>query len=187
VAVLSRARPETRAFAWAVAALLAWLAAAEAARADGALVVIAHGELAELEELTLPLLRQLYLGRRTRVGGRRIHWFELPPGSAAHRAFARLALGRSERELERYWLEQALSGGPLPPREIPTDAELVRRVAARAGALAYLEWEALARLPRAGVKVIPLRVGERRLLPGDPGYPLRATEAPAGPAGPRSR
>jgi hypothetical protein len=141
--------------------------------------VIANAELAELEELTLPLLRQLYLGRRTRVGGHRIHWFELPPGSAAHRSFARHALERSERELELYWLEQALSGGPLPPREIGSAGELVRRVATRPGALSYLEWETLRSLPQTGVKVIPLRVGERRLLPDDPGYPLRDREKPA--------
>jgi ABC-type phosphate transport system substrate-binding protein len=142
-------------------------------------VVIANAELAELEELTLPLLRQLYLGRRTRVEGRRIHWFELPPGSATHRAFTRLALEHSERELERYWLEQALAGGPLPPREIGSAGELVRRVAERPGALSYLEWEALGSLPKTGVKVIPLRVGERRLLPDDPAYPLRERATPA--------
>ena len=167
-----------------MAALLAWLAAAQAARADDAIVVIANHELAELEELSLPLLRQLYLGRRTRVDGRRIHWFELPPGSASHRSFTRLALELSERELERDWLEQALSGGPLPPREIPTAGELVRRVATRQGALAYLEWKVLRSLPKAGVKVIPLRVGERRLLPDDPGYPLRVRELPARAPGP---
>jgi hypothetical protein len=164
---------------WAAALLSTWLGAAQAARADDAIVVIAHAELAELEELSLPLLRQLYLGRRTRVEGRRIHWFELPPGTPLHRSFAHLALQRSERDLERYWLEQALSGGPLPPREVGSPGELVRRVATRQGALAYLEWEMLQRLPQTGVKVIPLRVGERRLLPDDPAYPLRPREPPA--------
>jgi hypothetical protein len=159
--------------------LSTWLGAAQAAHADDAVVVIANAELEEIEELSLPLLRQLYLGRRTRVDGRRVHWFELPPGSPAHRSFARLALEYSEPDLERYWLEQALSGGPLPPREIGSPGELLRRVATRQGALAYLEWETLQSLPRTGVKVIPLRVGERRLLPDDPAYPLRSREPPA--------
>lgn len=158
--------------------VLAWPGSAQLARAEDAIVVIANVELAEIEELSLPLLRQLYLGRRTRVEGRRIHWFELTPGSPAHRSFVRLALELSERELERYWLEQALSGGPLPPREIPSAGELVRRVATRQGALAYLEWETFRSLPQTGVKVVPLRVGERRLLPEDPAYPLRSPEPP---------
>jgi hypothetical protein len=154
---------------------------AQRAQADDAIVVIANAQLAEIEELSLPLLRQLYLGRRTRVEGRRVHWFELPPGSHAHRAFAHLALERSERELERYWLEQALSGGPLPPREVESAEELMRRVATRQGALSYLEWETFRSLPRTGVKVVPLRVGERRLLPDDAAYPLRSREPPPDP------
>jgi hypothetical protein len=52
-------------------------------------------------------------------------------------------------------------------------------VATRQGALAYLEWGMLQSLPQTGVKVIPLRVGERRLLPDDPAYPLRSREPPA--------
>lgn len=113
----------------------------------------------------------------------RVHCFEPPPGTPLRRGFARLALASSERDLERYWLEQALSGGPLPPRETASEAELVRRVAARRGALGYLAWETLKRLPREGVKVIPLRHEGRRLGPDDPAYPLRIPGAQGpGPA-----
>ena len=98
---------------------------------------------------------------------------EPPPGGTAHRVFTRLALGRSEQELERYWLEQALSGGPLPPREVPTAEEVVERVAAREGGVGYLTWETLERLPRAGVRIVPLWVEGQGLLPGHPDYPLR--------------
>ena len=73
------------------------------------------------------MLRQLFLGRRTSLQGARIHCFEPAPGTPLRRAFARIVLERSERDLERYWLEQALSGGPPPPREIASDAELVRK------------------------------------------------------------
>lgn len=169
--------------AFAAAAVLAALAPGGAARAQETVVLIAHAELEELEELTLPLLRQLYLGRRSGIGGRRLHWFELPPGSAAHRAFARLALGRSERELERYWLEQALSGGPLPPREVPTAEELVERVAGRRGAVGYLTWEAFQGLSGARVRILPILEGGRPRLPDDPGYPLRPRPPAPPPAG----
>jgi hypothetical protein len=170
-------------------AVLKWLAAAavlalalrpEPVRASDAIVVIANAELAELEEATLPLLRQLFLGRRTTIAGSRIHCFEPAPGTALRRAFARVVLERSERELERYWLEQALSGGPPPPREIASEAELVRRVALRRGAVGYLAWEAFARLPHDGVRVVRVRDGDRLLGPDDPAYPLRfaAPQAP---------
>jgi hypothetical protein len=151
-------------------------------------VVIANAELSELDEASLPLLRQLFLARRASVGGRRIHCFEPGPGSPARRTFTRRVLERSERELERHWLEQALAGGPPPPREIADEAALVKHVAKRPGALAYLEWQTLKRLPAAGVKVIRLRHEGRSLGPDDPAYPLRirAPQAP-GPAGRNTR
>jgi hypothetical protein len=143
------------------------------ARASEAIVVIAHAEFAELEEVSIPMLRQLFLARRSTVGGRRVSCFEPAPATPLRRAFARLVLASPERELERYWLEQALSGGPPPPREIGSEAELVRRVALRAGAIGYLGWSSFSRLPREGIKVVPLRDGSRLLGPEDHDYPLR--------------
>lgn len=143
-------------------------------------MLIAHAELAGLDEVSVPALRQLFLGRRARAGDQRVHCFEPAPGSALHRAFARLVLRMSERDLERYWLEQALSGGPLPPREVESDAERVRRVAARRGGVAYLGWSALQSLPRDGVKIVPLRHEGRLLGPEDPAYPLRLLGAQEG-------
>jgi ABC-type phosphate transport system substrate-binding protein len=141
--------------------------------AADAIVVIANADFAELDEATVPMLRQLFLGRRSRVSGSRVHCFEPAPGTPLRRAFARIVLAQSERDVERYWLEQALSGGPPPPREVGSDAELVQRVAQRRGALGYLGWEAFSRLPRNGVKVIRVRDGDRLLGPEDRGYPLR--------------
>jgi hypothetical protein len=150
------------------------------ARADEAIVVIANAEFAGLDEVTVPMLRQLFLARRSNVAGTRVYCHEPAPATPPRQVFARLVLKSSERELERYWLEQALSGGPPPPREIGTDAELVRRVALRRGAIGYLGWEAFARLPRDGVKVVRLRDGDRLLGPEDPNYPLRIA-APRAP------
>ena len=141
--------------------------------AADAIVVIANAELTGLEEATLPVLRQLFLGRRSQLADHRIRCFEPAPGTPLRRAFARLVLELSDRDLERYWLEQALSGGPPPPREIADDADLVRHVSQRRGAIAYLGWESFQRLPQAGVKLIRLRDGDRSLAPGDPDYPLQ--------------
>jgi len=155
-------------------ALVLWIAglASGGGAAAETIVLIAHADL-ELEGLTVPVLRQLYLGRRTRFDGKRLHWFQLPPGTADRRAFARLALERSERDLERYWLEQALSGGSLPPREFPSAEELVEHISARERAIGYLTWERFQGLQRAGVRVVPLWVDGEARFPGDAAYPLR--------------
>jgi hypothetical protein len=133
----------------------------------------------------VPALRQLFLGRRTTVGGQRVHCFEPAPGTPLRRAFAQIVLERSEADLERYWLEQALSGGPPPPREIASDADMIRKVAGRRGALGYLGFESFRRLPQDGVKVIRLRAGDRLLGPEDPAYPLRFATPQAPPPGGR--
>ena len=138
-----------------------------------AIVVIANAQFEELDETSVPMLRQLFLGRRSNIGGRRVSCFEPAPATPLHRAFARLVLESGERELERYWLEQALSGGPPPPREIGSETELIRRVALRPGAIGYLGWSSFTQLPREGVKVIRVRRGDRLLGPEDPDYPLR--------------
>jgi hypothetical protein len=125
-----------------------------------------------LEEISLPVLRQLYLGRRTRLEGQRVRPLHLPAGSHARNVFTRAVIGTSERVLERYWLREALSGGPPPPRELAAD-EALAFVAREPGAIAYLEWPLRGREPPAGVRVVPIVLDGRRVLPGDPAYPLR--------------
>lgn len=125
-----------------------------------------------LEEISIPVLRQLYLGRRTRLEGLRVRPLHLPAGSLARNAFTRAVIGTTERAMERYWLREALSGGSPPPRELAAD-EALAFVARVPGALAYVEWPLRGREPPAGVRVVPVVVDGRVLRPGEPGYPLR--------------
>lgn len=148
-----------------------------------------------LELVSLPLLRALWLGRRSSLAGERVECLDLPSGSEPRRAFSAAVLGRSERALEEYWIRQALTGGPLPPRELAGTAEVVRAVAERAGRIGYVDLAELRALPGAAVRVLPVQVEGRPLLPADPGYPIRraALTPPLRPRasrrrrGPRSR
>lgn len=130
-----------------------------------------------LQAASLALLRQLWLGRRTRLDGVRVLPLDLPAGGAARRGFVDVVIGQSERSLERYWLRQALAGGPPPPREVATEADVLRRVAAREGVIGYVGWDAVRPAPPGGVRVLPVRVGDRTLRPGEDGYPLRQSPA----------
>jgi hypothetical protein len=157
---------------FALACLLAPPAAAETAPADTALAIVVGAGFEGVDEISLPVLRQLYLGRRTRLEGQRVRPLHLPAGSPARNAFTRAVIGTSERAMERYWLREALSGGPAPPRELEVD-EALAFVAREPGALAYLEWPLRGREPPAGVRILPIALDGRRVLPGEPGYPLR--------------
>jgi len=146
------------------------------ARAETPLAVVVSAEWEGMEEISIPVLRQLYLGRRTRLQGRRVRCVDLPAGSRARGAFTRSVIGRSERAVERYWLRQTLAGGPPPPRELDAAAALAW-VAREPGVLGYLEWNE--RAPPAGVRVLAIVVNGRALRPGDLGYPIRVPASPS--------
>lgn len=154
------------------------LVLAEDADAAEDLAVVANADTPGIESLSLPILRQLYLGRRTRVGGRPIRCIDLPAGSPPRESFTRLVLGLSQRALDRYWMRQALSGGPPPPREVGTAAELIALVAREPGALGYVPASTLADGTPSGVRVISIEHRGRELRPGAPGYPLFVFSTP---------
>lgn len=166
-----------------MAAALLVLATAHPSSAE-TLAIVVHEAWAGLDSISMPVLRQLWLGRRTRIAGQRVMCLDLPPGSREHAGFVRDVVGQSERALERYWLRQALTGGPPPPREMGSGQSVLRRVASAVGAIGYVERSALAD-PLQGVRVLPLVVDGRTLRPDDPDYPIRSAdlreEAPRGP------
>jgi ABC-type phosphate transport system substrate-binding protein len=143
------------------------------AEAGEALALVVHAEWSGIESLSIPVLRQIYLGRRTRLAGRPVLCTDLPAGSLARTAFAREVLRLDERALDRYWLRQALAGGPPPPREVDTAAAVIARVAEVPGAIGYVPWRVVSSGPPEGTRILPLAVDGRLLAPADPAYPLR--------------
>ena len=133
---------------------------------------MAHAEWEGLAAISMPVLRQLYLGQRTRLGGRRVFCLDLRSGSPPREAFTRTVVGKDARALDRYWLRQALSGGPPPPRELGSSAEVLALVARQPGALGYVAWKELAHGVPRGVRILPIDVEGRSLRPGDSGYPV---------------
>ena len=153
-----------------VAALTTALVGPAAARED--LAIVAHAEWTGLERISLPVLRQLYLGQRTRLAGSRVFCLDLRSGSRPREAFTQTVVGRDSRSLDRYWLRQALTGGPPPPRELGSAAEVLAWVAHEPGTLGYVAWRELAAGVPSGVRVLPIDVWDRTLHPGESGYPV---------------
>lgn len=168
-----------RSFRRAVLAAMVLAAQLEASvsRAEP-LAVIASARWDEAAAIELRDLRAIYLGSRTRLFGERVRRIDLPPGSASRGGFSRSVLGRREEDLERYWIEQALSGGALPPRQVASPDEVIAAVRERVGTLGYVPLSALDGRAADGVRVLPVVVEGVPLPPDAPGYPAQSRNEP---------
>lgn len=117
----------------------------------------------ELRELSLPELRDLFLGRADAVGN------DLRPVLLENRElrddFYDLAFDMSVREVKRRWIAVVLSGGNArPPEDLPDD-EILARVADTDNALSFVDLSAV----DASVRVVLIDGS----LPDDAAYPVR--------------
>jgi len=163
---------------WLLAVTLAALAAggvSAAASAEGrsAVAIVVSEAWEEARHIDVPTLRQFYLGRRRRWRGERVDCFHLGSGTPIREGFDRLVVGRTEAALEAYWIEQALLGGPRPPREFGSQARVLERVRQRAGNIGYVDHAALVREPAEGVRILGVLHDGRLIAPGDADYPIQ--------------
>ncbi len=128
-------------------------------------------------EIDFTTLRRLYRGRITRWAGRSVDRYDLALGSSTRSAFAAAVMGQSERELEDYWLEQALTGGAIPPREVDGVQEMRRTIASRAGTIGYLPFSALEPDDSTRLRVLAVRLEGALYRPGDAQYPIHVVAA----------
>jgi hypothetical protein len=147
---------------------------APAARSEP-LAIIVSSEWRGAHAIELSDLRSVYLGRRSRLFGERVRRIDLPPGSPARAGFCASVLGRDEADLERYWIEQALSGGALPPRQLPGSRDVIATVRARRGVIGYVRASDLADASD-GVRAIAIVVDGNATKTGDPDYPAQTRE-----------
>lgn len=165
----------------AVAALVL-LGAASPLRAGEPVLVVANSSWGDLREIQLATLRRIYLGDVTRLGGRRVTRVHLRSGSPARETFSVAVLGQTELRMQDYWIEQALTGGKLPPREFATSAQVLKTVSSVPGAIGYLPASEASRSALAGLRVLRVRDSNGVHAPGDTAYPIQLPEPP-----PRSR
>lgn len=131
--------------------------------AEAQIVVVVNRENSR-ESLSLPDLRDLYLGALTHFkGGERVVLLE---SSGLRPRFYDAVLNMSEDRVKRHWIGLVFSGeGVLPPREFRESADLVRYVASHPGAIGFVPLA----VTDSTVKVLMVE----GLAPSDPRYPIR--------------
>jgi len=83
-------------------------------------------------------LKNIFLGKKKDWSdGTRIVAIDLSPGSDRD-AFNSKVLGKSQAEVDQYWVEQKVRGGEAAPKAAPSAALAVKLVAKIRGAVAYV-------------------------------------------------
>lgn len=160
-----------RRFAACLALGLALLAA-RAAVADEPIAIIVNADWKDVTAIEMADLQKLYLGKRISVLGKRVECLHLASGSSVREGFLRSVLERSNASLELYWLQQALTGGRIPPREFSSAQEILERVRTRPYQIAYLPLAEVAAQP-AGVRILNVLQQGESWHPRQAGYPIR--------------
>lgn len=104
----------------------------------GELVVIVHPSNAA-HVLSADELRPLFLTREQRwPNGDKAKPVNLPRESDERRAFDSAALGMSQEEVERYWVDRKIRGGAPPPVTLSSVDAVVAFVGSTKGAVGYV-------------------------------------------------
>ena len=137
------------------------------------IAIIVSREWKGIETVSIATLRRLYLGRTATLAGRRVERLHLQSGSRAREGFSQSVMGKPEAALVEYWLEQALTGGPVPPRELASPQAMIEQVRKHPASIGYVSRPVLGTADPPGLRVLRIGRGSQATLPGVPGYPIR--------------
>jgi ABC-type phosphate transport system substrate-binding protein len=130
------------------ALVFAFALALPAAASD--LVVVA-GTRSPISHLSREQVADIYLGRVTTLpGGTSAIPLDLPASSPEREAFYNLITGKSAAQIKIYWARMSFTGKGIPPKLIPSSAQIKKFTNSKPGAIGYLDEDAV----DASVKVL---------------------------------
>ena len=132
--------------------------------------IIANSSV-EADTISARELKSIFLRENDRLGGMHVEPV-LEKGGPVHDAFLKEYLGRSDDDLQKYYLTLVFSGKGTMPKAVGSDAEVVAYVAKTRGAIGYVS----SATDAPGVKVLTIADAtgnaERKLLTRvEPEYP----------------
>ena len=130
------------------------------AQVDEPLAIITHPD-SPVDKVTLSEVRELFLGRSSRLDGEQ---FLLIENAGERERFYADLLSMSTNRLRRHWISLVLSGQNVVPPKTVDARDVLAEVARVRRSLSFVSFSAV----DPSVKVIALD-GFR---PGEPGYPL---------------
>jgi ABC-type phosphate transport system substrate-binding protein len=106
--------------------------------AHAEIAVIVHPSNANaVDEATIS---KIYLGReKSFADGSSVIPMSLSESAAASSAFNEKVLKKSSSQLKAYWSKLVFTGKGTPPKEVPTDDEMVKLVAGNPSLMGYVD------------------------------------------------
>jgi ABC-type phosphate transport system substrate-binding protein len=114
------------------------LAAFPAAASDVQVIANASVGVAEISSADL---KEVFLGAKTSVGGADVEPV-LAKAGAAHEAFLKTVVGKSEQGLANHFKSLVFTGKGSMPKAFASDAEIVKYVTSTKGAIGYVSGSA---------------------------------------------
>ncbi len=118
------------------------LLAAAAGCVRAADVQIIASKDVNVAEISADDLKQIFLQTENSVGGAKVRPV-LQKGGAAHEAFLKAYVGKSDDELQQYYKTLVFSGKGIEPKTLAGDAAVINFVALSKGVIAYVSDSAI--------------------------------------------
>lgn len=113
-------------------------------------VVVIVNSAASLNSATADDVAQVFLGKRTNIGGVDLVAVDQSEGSASRNTFYDKVVQKNGSQLNGYWSRLIFTGKGAPPKQVGSDAEVAEAVAEDEEAIGYVDSTAIIE----GVKVI---------------------------------
>jgi ABC-type phosphate transport system substrate-binding protein len=89
-------------------------------------------------------LADIYLGNAKNFpGGSSAVPLDLPESASARLDFHKAITGKNETQFKAYWAKMVFSGRGVPPKEVPSDAEIKSMVAGNPNMIGYIDKSAV--------------------------------------------
>jgi ABC-type phosphate transport system substrate-binding protein len=103
-------------------------------------IVVIVNKANPIKALTREDLRPIFQTKKLQWDdGSRIEAIDLPDNESIRSGFSAAVLGLDAERVARYWVDRKIRGGERPPPKVPSPGSVVRLVAAKAGAIGYVQ------------------------------------------------
>lgn len=113
-------------------------------------VVVIVNASSSVNSATAEDIQQLFLGKRSNIGGVELTPIDQSEGNEARESFYAKVVNRTPTQLNAYWSRLIFTGKGKPPKQYFDDAEVVETVLEEEDAVGYIDSSAVTE----GIKVI---------------------------------